>query len=127
MIEGEWEKLLMKLHAAVLSANVLVSLVAFFSDTIYRSIYQKSVIADSPFTSAGIVARGVHWLMVSDLDTAGRERRQLQQLLNDPPLTLYAPGADDLVDKSTADTLTRTFSLTAGSALPEGTHILTLM
>ncbi|GAB4821252.1 hypothetical protein N2152v2_008298 [Parachlorella kessleri] len=38
-----------------------------------------------------LVARGVHWLVLSPLDTAARERRYLQQLLNDPPLLGFAP------------------------------------
>ena len=37
------------------------------------------------------MARGVHWLVLSPLDTAARERRYLQQLLNDPPLLGFAP------------------------------------
>jgi hypothetical protein len=36
------------------------------------------------------VARGVHWLMLSPPDTAARQRRYLQQLLNDQPLLAFS-------------------------------------
>lgn len=40
---------------------------------------------------AGLVARGVHWLMLAPSNAAAPQRRSLQQLLNDPPLLAFAP------------------------------------
>lgn len=40
---------------------------------------------------AGLVARGVHWLMLAPSHAAAPQRRSLQQLLNDPPLLAFAP------------------------------------
>ena len=39
---------------------------------------------------AGLVARGVHWLLLSPAEEAAKPRRTLQQHLNDPPLLAFS-------------------------------------
>lgn len=39
---------------------------------------------------AGLVARGLHWLLLAPADEAAKPRRTLQQQLNDPPLLAFS-------------------------------------
>lgn len=39
---------------------------------------------------AGLVARGLHWLLLAPADQAAKPRRTLQQQLNDPPLLAFS-------------------------------------
>ena len=81
----------------------------------------------------GLVARGVHRVMLAPREDAARQRRMLQQELNDPPLLGFGPiparpesgagggGGGGIVG------LRRTFSLSEGHILHSNLHLLTLM
>jgi alpha-mannosidase len=92
----------------------------------------------------GLVVRGTHWLVLSDVSQSGSavQRRQLQQFLNDPPILGFghvpqSPGAKSTtVDSSTTGgsrtrenflELQRSFSLTNDRILHKAAHLMTLM
>ena len=93
-----------------------------------------------------MIVRGVHWLVLSSPDDAATSRRQLQQLLNDPPVVVFGPvphSWGNVKDSSTSKdpqnarvtkvsgggfvNLRRTFSLTNDRIMHHGSHLLTLM
>lgn len=82
---------------------------------------------------AGLVTRGVHWLVLEAREEAARPRRTAQQLLNDPPLVAYG-AIPRHVGSSGAATdggggivgLRRQFSLSEGHILHSSAHLLTL-
>jgi alpha-mannosidase len=100
---------------------------------------------------AGLVVRGAHWLVLSEVQQSESDsnsgavpRRQLQQLMNDPPVLAFGhvPQSYEFfnsnendgsvsAEESTNDTpffkLQRSFSLTNGRILHKGAHLMTLM
>ena len=70
---------------------------------------------------AGLVVRGVHWLVLSPREDAARPRRTLQQLLNDPPLLTFGPIPSQIGSRAGGDGsmvgLRRTLSLSEGHIL----------
>lgn len=84
---------------------------------------------------AGLVARGVHRVLLAPREDAARQRRRMQQELNDPPVLGFGPiptrpengaagfggGGGGIVG------LRRTFSLSEGHILHSNLHLLTLM
>jgi alpha-mannosidase len=93
----------------------------------------------------GLVVRGTHWLVLSDsVDSAAVSRRQLQQMMNDPPVLAFghvpqSPGNKQgetgeakesttrTTDNSSFFELRRSFSLTNDHILHKGAHLMTLM
>ncbi|KAL4536505.1 hypothetical protein Ndes2437B_g05917 [Nannochloris sp. 'desiccata'] len=97
---------------------------------------------------AGLVVRGTHWLVLSEVQSESDSgeavpRRQLQQLMNDPPVLAFghvpqSPGSLNSKENSGGAraagsksdnffTLRRSFSLTNGRILHKGAHLMTLM
>jgi len=75
------------------------------------------------FFSAGIVARGVHWLIADNLVEAPRHQKLLQQSLNDLPVIMFANG-EDLSSKD-LERMVKSHSFSQGQSLHPAVHLLT--